>query len=57
MEEKSSIRFGAYWQDNWGHFLLGINTNVGNTFGQWQYYICIHLGFKTLIIGKTFAND
>ena len=52
MEEKNPVRLGVYWQDNLGHFLLGININVGNAFGAWQYYICIYLGFKTLAIRK-----
>lgn len=44
--------WGIKLDDNWGSFLLGANLNVGKWNGKKYGYICIYLGFKTLVIGK-----
>ena len=36
----------------WG---IGLDDNYGNfNFGKGLYYLCIYLGFKTLVIGKDY---
>jgi len=49
----NKTKWGIGLDDNWGNFLLGINSNFGNG----SYYLCIYLGFKTLIIGKSFFPE
>jgi len=44
------FKWGMAIDDNNGHFLLGFNFNIA----KWQGYLCIYLGFKTLIIGKDY---
>lgn len=45
-------KWGVEIQDNIGHFLLGANINIGDSTGLWEGYMCVYLGFKTLVIGK-----
>ena len=47
-EDKS--KWGVGIDSNGSHFLLGFNTN----FGGGTYYLCIYLGFWTLVIGKDY---
>lgn len=49
----NDVKWGIGLDDNYGSFLLGFNTNFGNG----SYYICIYLGFKTLVIGKSYFNN
>ena len=46
--EENNLKWGKEINDNWGCFLLGMNVNIGDG----HCYICIYLGFKTLVIGK-----
>lgn len=48
MEDK--IKWGVALDDNGHRFLLGFNFNLGREYG----YLCIYLGFKTLVIGKEY---
>lgn len=45
-----NLTWGIGLDDNYGRFLLGANTH----FGDGNYYLCIYLGFKTLVIGKSY---
>lgn len=46
------LSWGIVWQDNLSSFLLGANINIGKVNDERYGYICIYLGFKTLVIGK-----
>jgi hypothetical protein len=52
-------KWGIGIDDNWGSFLLGANINIGKWNKHRYGYLCIYLGFKTLVIGKdvTFDKD
>ena len=52
MFEEGSVptKWGIGLDDNYGNFLFGFNFN----FGKGLYYLCIYLGFKTLVIGKDY---
>lgn len=47
---EEELRWGAAIDDNHGCFLLGANINIGNG----HCYLCIYLGFKTLVLGKDY---
>lgn len=47
---KDKPKFGIGLDDNHGAFLIGCNINIQKDI----YYICIYLGFKTLVIGKEY---
>jgi len=49
MDEKV-LKWGITLDDNFGAFLLGANINIGDN----HCYLCIYLGFKTLVIGKDY---
>lgn len=51
MEEVKPI-WGIGIDNNGGSFLLGANINIGDWNGYKYGYVCIYLGFKTLVIGK-----
>lgn len=46
------LKWGITIQDNYGSFLLGANINTGKTNNKWYGYLCIYLGFKTLVLGR-----
>lgn len=48
--DEQKFKWGIGIDDNFGHFLLGANINIGNG----HCYLCIYLGFKTLVIGKDY---
>jgi len=48
--EESKLKWGIALDSNWGAFLLGANINIG----QGHCYLCIYLGFKTLVLGKDY---
>lgn len=50
-------KWGIGIDDNYGSFLIGANLNIGNWNGLRYGYICIYLGFKTLVIGKDATFD
>jgi len=50
--EELKLKWGIKIDDNWGCFLLGMNVNIGDG----HKYLCIYLGFKTLVIGKDYFN-
>jgi hypothetical protein len=50
--EEVKPSWGIGLDDNSGSFLLGANINIGDWNGYSYGYICIYLGFKTLVIGK-----
>lgn len=50
---EDSLRWGIEVDDNSGHFLLGANINIG----EGHRYLLIYLGFKTLIIGRTYFYE
>jgi hypothetical protein len=43
-----TLRWGIALDRIYGGFLLGANINISNK----QCYLCIYLGFRTLVIGK-----
>lgn len=47
---EQQFKWGMKIDDNWGCFLLGANINIGDG----HYYLCIYLGFKTLVLGKDY---
>jgi hypothetical protein len=49
MEERT-LRWGVCLDDTNGAFLLGANININKE----HAYICIYLGFRTLVIGKDY---
>jgi len=49
-EDSVPTKWGIGLDDNYGNFLFGFNFN----FGKGLYYLCIYLGFKTLVIGKDY---
>jgi hypothetical protein len=52
--EKSIPKFAIEIQDNNGSFLLGGNLNINL---KTESYMCIYLGFKTLVIGFVYNYD
>ena len=50
MMGEMKLKWGIAIDDNWGNFLLGTNINIGNG----NCYICIYLGFKTLVLGRNY---
>ena len=46
------LRWGIALEHTHGHFLLGANVNIGKWNGERMGYLCIYLGFRTLVIGK-----
>lgn len=47
------MRWGLGIEDNHGGFLLGINLDISKINDMYlQVFICIHMGFKTLVIGR-----
>ena len=51
---ETTLKWGIGIDSNNGSFLLGFNTNVGKRNGERYGYLCIYLGFKTLVIGKDY---
>ena len=49
MNERT-LKWGLTLDSNHGHFLIGFNFNIGDGSG----YLCLYLGFKTLVIGKDY---
>jgi len=50
MENEMRLKWGITMDSNNNHFLIGANINIGDR----TYYLCIYLGFKTLVIGKDY---
>lgn len=44
------LRWGIALDNTYGAFLLGANINIA----EGHCYLCIYLGFKTLVIGKDY---
>lgn len=54
MEEKK-LRWGLGFDKTYGSFLLGANINIGSYGKGERYgYVCIYLGFRTLVIGRDY---
>lgn len=47
---ETELKWGIAIDDNNGCFLLGANINIGDG----HAYLCIYIGFKTLVIGKDY---
>ena len=47
---ETELRWGIGLDDTYGRVLLGFIINFGDDSG----YICVYLGFKTLVIGKDY---
>lgn len=53
--EEKKLRWGLSFDKTYGAFLLGVNINIGSYGKGERYgYICIYLGFRTLVIGKDY---
>ena len=48
--EEQVLRWGIALDKTYGAFLLGANLNIDVK--EWHCYLCIYLGFRTLIIGR-----
>lgn len=58
MEDKLALRWGIHLDNTYGAFLLGMNINTGKyDNGQRYGYLCIYLGFRTLVIGKDYFGS
>jgi hypothetical protein len=62
MDDKLKLKWGIHLDHTYGAFLLGANINIGKYdyplgHGERYGYICIYLGFRTLVIGKDYQED
>ena len=48
----SKNKWGIAIDSNYGAFLLGANINIGKSNNDWHCYVCVYLGFKTLVVGR-----
>lgn len=55
--EEVRPKWGIALDRNCGNFLLGANINLGKWNEDRYGYLCIYLGFYTLVIGKDAAFD
>jgi len=51
MEERN-LRWGISLDSTYGAFLFGFNFNIQPQCGEG--YLCIYLGFRTLVIGRSY---
>jgi len=49
---KDKLKWGIGFDNNHGSFLIGANINIGDYNGIRYGYLCIYLGFRTLVMGK-----